>query len=79
MRQVLVFLAVYTASLALLVVLAVLGVVVNVAIGRATGVLFALTPVSLSVLLLIMLLLGLFASWVTRRLLRPNSQFPNGH
>ena len=70
MKQVLVFLAVYTASLAVLVVLAVVGVVVDVAIGRDTGVLFSFTPASLSVLLLMMLLLGVFASWVTRKLLR---------
>jgi hypothetical protein len=70
MKRALVFLAVYTASLALLVVIVVVVLVVYIAVGQATGILFSFTPSSVAALLLIMLFPGVFSSWLTRKLLR---------
>jgi hypothetical protein len=72
MKHVLVFLAVYTASLALMVVIVAVALFAWVSASHATGIAF--TSSSFPVLLLI--LLGVFSSWLTRRLLRPRAPRP---
>ena len=73
MKPVLVFLAVYTASLALVVVIVLGALWAYIAIGQATGILFSFTPSSIAVVLLIMIFLGFFSSWLTRKLLSPRA------
>lgn len=68
MKRVLVFLAVYTGTLALVVVILALLLFAYVAVGNATGIAFGAG--SIPALLLIMLLVGVFSSWLTRKILR---------
>jgi flagellar biosynthesis protein FliQ len=69
MKRALVFAAVYTASLAFVVVVLALVLSLYVATSdRAIGI--AITSSTLPVLLVTILLLGVFSSWLTRKLLR---------
>ncbi len=70
MKHILVFVAVFTASLALIVVTVAVALFAYAATsGRAVGI--GLTSSTLPALLVFMFSLGAFSRWLTRRLLRP--------
>jgi hypothetical protein len=79
MKQVIVFLAIFLASGALMVGIAGALLFAYVSWGDATGVAFAISPLSIAVLLLIVLLLAVFSSWLSRRLLRSRTRGVHNH